>query len=360
MMHGNGSRRAKYGAGAFLCVWAALSAWVIGGVGEDYRKGLRREVASKANPTATPGPVGRQETPEAETTPPVATGQPIARASASPAEPSPSPPIVANRAPVPEVAEASAPVVKPPAPAPSGPIDPFWELPEQKKSWDLDRLTAEEERQLGLALHEMIRENHPFLEDGPLPRRLEDAAEPYLKTRVRKDVDYTLTVLDCACSNVFSHPGGYIYVCRGLFDWIAEDEDYALEFALAHEMAHVDLAHAINCLRDPDVKKLQLGTVPLFYLVVIPWGYKPALELEADRWAWERMGKLGRSRYESLAFLRKLEDYSRKNGFENKPKKPMELPKVPLLDNHIRTHPIPRERLRQLKLLTAPAPAPKP
>ena len=41
--------------------------------------------------------------------------------------------------------------------------------------------------------------------------------------------------------NAFSTPGGYIYVSRGLFDLIGEDEDYALRFAVGHEIAHVDL-----------------------------------------------------------------------------------------------------------------------
>lgn len=171
---------------------------------------------------------------------------------------------------------------------------------------------------------------------------------------------YTFTVLDCESPNAFSLPGGSIFVCRGLFDWISEDEGYALEFLIAHEMAHVDLAHAVNCLRDPAAKKLQLGTVPLFYFVVIPWGYKPEQEFEADRWAMERMTRLGRSRYETLAFLRKLEDYSKSNGFENEPMKPMEEPKVPWLDNHIRTHPIPRDRLKRLKSLMDAPPRSRP
>ena len=97
------------------------------------------------------------------------------------------------------------------------------------------------------------------------PRRLEEAAEPYLESVARKGLTYTFTVLDCDESNAFSHPGGYVYVCRGLFDWIAEEEDYALEFVVAHEMAHVDLGHAADCLRDPEVKKIDTGTVPLFY-----------------------------------------------------------------------------------------------
>ena len=248
--------------------------------------------------------------------------------------------------------------------APPGGIDPFWEQPEQKKVWDLDHLTAEDEARLGADLNRAILHDdfHHALKTGPLPRRLESAAEPYLKAGSRPEVEYTFTVLDCEFSNVFSTPGGYIYICRGTFDWIDDEEDHVLEFMILHEMAHVDLAHQIINMRDPEVKKLNLGTVPLFYSVAIPFGNTAAQELEADKWAWEKMAKQGRSRYQIQAYLRKLEDYSKKNGFENfplkptdgfehNPPKPTDPPQVPPLDNHIRAHVVPYKRMKALKAL---------
>ena len=134
---------------------------------------------------------------------------------------------------------------------------------------------------------------------------------------------------------------------------------------IAHEMAHVDLAHQITNMRDPEVKKLNLGTVQAFYSLAIPWGNTQAQEDKADTWAVEQMQKLGRSRYQIQAYLRKLEDYSKKNGFENFPlkptdgfalkPKPTDPPRVPPLDNHIRAHPVPYKRLKALKaLMNAP------
>ena len=191
------------------------------------------------------------------------------------------------------------------------------------------------------------------MNSGPLQKRLEDAAKPFLAAITRKDLEYTFTVLDCPRLNVFSLPGGYIYVCKGLFDWIAEDEDYALGFILAHEIAHVNMAHAITCMRDPDIKKnFKFGTSLFFYAAMIPGGYLKPQDQAADRWAVEQMLKAGRSRYETLAFLRRLEDYAKVNGFENKRKTPIDPPPVPILDNHIRAaYPIPRTRLEDAKAL---------
>ena len=234
------------------------------------------------------------------------------------------------------------------------PVDPFWDQPAMLKKWDLDALTSADEARIGADLDQAIRHTHPPLENGPLPRRLESAAEPYPKVGSRKEVNYTVTVLDCEGSNVFSGPGGYIYVCRGTFDWIDDEEDYVLEFMILHEMAHIDLFHQITNLRDPEAKKLPIGTVPMFYSIAIPWGNTEAQEYEADRWALEKMRKMDRSPYQIQAFLRKLEDYSKKNGFENYPRKPMDKPEVALLDNHIRAHPVPYKRLRALKALMNP------
>ncbi len=346
----------RFAVAAFvLGLYATGSAWIIRVEGEAHRKRLRDErLAARREldpvPATTTGPTPSAEAPAApkgHPAAPVARPEPPAPASTNPAERKSAPLPPAERTLAGPSGDAH-----PVAPAP--PLDPFWELPEQKKVWDLDHLTVEDEKRLGADLHRMILRDHKRLTVGPLPERLEAAAEPYLASRARKEIPYTFTVLDCDESNVFSHPGGYIYACRGLFVWIAEEEDYALEFLVAHEIAHVDLAHALNCLRDPEVKKSGIGTVPLFHALAIPWGYKHEQDFEADRWAARRMRQAGRSRHETMAFLRKLEDFARKNGFENVPRKPTDDPGSVPLDNHLRAHPIPRARLKGLKALLDP------
>ena len=94
--------------------------------------------------------------------------------------------------------------------------------------------------------------------------------------------------------NAFSHPGGYIYLTRGLFDFVGadEDEDYVLQFVIGHEIAHVDMQHAIRCLKDADLKQSGLGTLPQFYLFILPLGYFDDQDYEADRWAFDQMKRL--------------------------------------------------------------------
>jgi hypothetical protein len=234
-------------------------------------------------------------------------------------------------------------------------LDPFWAGPAWKTTWDLAHLTAQDETHLGRELRSLIVQlNHP-LETGPWLARVEEAAEPFLKARSRKDIDYTFTILDSDGVNAFSHPGGFVYVTRGLFDLIGADEDYALEFVIGHEIAHVDLQHALKDLRDPEVVKIEWGTLQKLYMLIIPFAYPDEQEFEADAWVYRRMRAQGRTDHECLAFLRKLEGYAQKHGFENGRGKPQPNLGAPLLENHLRAHTAARMRLKQLKELTGKA-----
>jgi hypothetical protein len=339
-MNGGGPGMRKYGIAAVLLgLYAAVASWIVSGEGQSYRDQLAQRTTD-SGPKLAVGlkPAVKPVAPEPEPTP----------------APEPSPtPVVATAEPKPN---RPAPPVERPASPPvankvEGPkLDPFWNEPDQQKIWDFDKFTAADERTLGKTLNKMVLKDHAELDQGTLVRRMEEAAKPYLAAVTRKDVEYTFTVLDCPRLNAFSHPGGYIYVCKGLFDWIAEDEDYALGFILGHEIAHVDLGHAVTCMRDPEIKeKFKFGTSLFFYAALLPGGYLPTQEQEADRWVVTRMMKDGKTRYQILAFLRRLEDYAKSNGFENKKKAPTDEPRVPLLDNHIRTHPIPRKRLEEAR-----------
>jgi predicted Zn-dependent protease len=336
----------KYGVAAvLLCLYASIAAWIVAGEGKAYRESLALKTSQAPEQPADPVP---------EVVPAEKPDDSPAKAPEPAPEPS-QPPVVAKEPAPSPVAHVDQPPAAPAKKAgPTRKLDPFWNEPDQQKIWDFDKdkFSAADERELGRALHKMILHDHPEVEGGPLQKRMEDAARPYLAAVTRKDVEYTFTVLDCPRLNAFSHPGGYIYVCKGLFDWIAEDEDYALGFILGHEIAHVDLAHAITCMRDPEIKKnFKFGTSLFFFAALIPGGYLKPQDQEADRWVVERMLKDGRTRYEVLAFLRRLEDYAKSNGFENKRKAPTDKPDVPALDNHIRAHPIPRTRIEDAKAI---------
>ena len=351
-------------AAVLLGSYAVAAAWVIRGEGKAYRAARAREKDGPARLASAPKDVAGPSKPA----PPPAEARAV--------EPAPAPPVetttvvVANvepPAPRPAATTPAPAAVAPTPPPPSIPAataakpDPFWITDRMKRVWDPTTLGSAEERDLGRALHEVILERNRPQTSGPYLQRAEKAAEPLLESGVRKDISYTFTILDSDAVNAFSHPGGYIYLTRGLFEFIGadEDQDFVLQFVIGHEIAHVELKHAIKCLQDPDLKNSKLGTLPQFLLFILPLGYPDAQDFEADRWAFDRMTspRLDRSRHEALAFLRRLKGYAERNEFENGRTQLRPDPGAAPIDNHLRAHPAAYKRLGKL---TAPAPAATP
>ncbi len=210
-----------------------------------------------------------------ESSPP---SSPVAKLAEAKPKPASAPPVDRMKKAV--AAKAPSPATKPPD------LDPVWDQAAVKKTWDLSRLNAQDEIALGGELHDLILQFNRPVEAGGWQRRVEEAAKPFLKARSQKEIPYTFTILDSDAVNAFSTPGGFVYVSRGLFNLIGEDEDYALEFVVGHEMAHVDLQHALRCLLDRGVMKMPGGTLQKLYLLIIPFAYPDPLEFEADSWVY--------------------------------------------------------------------------
>ena len=212
-------------------------------------------------------------------------------------------------------------------------------------------------------LNELILQLNPEYTDAGR-KRVVEAAEQLLDPLDPKLRRYRFFVLNSEVPNVFSHPGGYVYVTRELLDMIPIDEPHLLEFVLGHEIAHVERHHALLCLNAPNVRKLDGGTLQKLYLWIIPCGYPEEFEYEADAWVYLRMKQLGRTERECLHFLRMLDKYASQpeHGFGNGFGKPEDLlkrqakdPKAERayspIDNHLRSHPAPFERLKRLRKL---------
>jgi Zn-dependent protease with chaperone function len=63
----------------------------------------------------------------------------------------------------------------------------------------------------------------------------------------RREIEYSLSVLNTFEQNAFALPGGYIFLTRGLLQLINGDET-KLAAVLGHEIAHVEKRHGINAV----------------------------------------------------------------------------------------------------------------
>jgi len=80
----------------------------------------------------------------------------------------------------------------------------------------------------------------------------------------RKQFKYTFKVVNDKDMNAYSLPGGFIYVNKGLLDFVRSDEELA--GVLAHEIAHAAHHHMIKLLAEQ--KKLDRALMPLQLLAV--------------------------------------------------------------------------------------------
>ncbi len=362
------------------CLYVAASVWLVQSEGRAYRKALQRPRAAigdasavspkpsadetKTRPlekTVTNTASSTNETTSGKSSPSFGTAPP---ATANERQISPSPTQVASTRPSTSIPDTQPMVRQPantaPAAAPAN-RNPLWNEPATLKSWNLDTLSTQDEMELGTQLYDLIIQLNP-VDTGSGRLRISEAAKPLLDLRSRKDINYTFTILNSEIANAFSHPGGFIYVSRKLLDMVPEGDDEILQFIIGHEIAHVDMKHAIRCLQAPDVRKIDKGTLWKLYVLIIPLAYPDELELAADQWAFHQMKRIGKSDYECLRFLRKLEYHAKAEGFADGRGKlddllkinggdPKVRPVISPLDNHLRAHPAPKIRSDALKQL---------
>ncbi|MDE2126567.1 MAG: M48 family metalloprotease [Armatimonadetes bacterium] len=80
-----------------------------------------------------------------------------------------------------------------------------------------------------------------------------------------KKFHYTFRVVDDPDVNAFSLPGGFIYVYKGLLNFVHSDDELA--GVLAHEITHVDHHHTMKLMHEND--KIQKWILPLVALGAI-------------------------------------------------------------------------------------------
>lgn len=165
----------------------------------------------------------------------------------------------------------------------------------------------------------------------------------------KKELEFTLTVVEDRTVNAFALPGGYIFVHTGLLSFAESDGEIA--GVLAHEIAHVDRKHGMNrlkrqvgmafllqlVLKKSDAKEdlNKLGTIAINLAQL---GYSREEEFEADRYGVYFMEKAGFDREEILNFWERIMEQS--GGRED-----------PALLYLFSTHPPTSERIKRIKAL---------
>ncbi|GEM_PF-761095 len=107
-------------------------------------------------------------------------------------------------------------------------------------------LSFAQEREMGKQMREEIKLEYNFVTNALFENQLSEMLtteilRPYIK---RKDVTYTLTIIESDELNAFAHAGGYIYISTALLSFVESADELA--FIVAHEVSHIDLEHTIR------------------------------------------------------------------------------------------------------------------
>ena len=106
---------------------------------------------------------------------------------------------------------------------------------------------TDKEVKIGDAVSHQFEEHFQINMDVDVNERVEKILDKLVTVCDRKDIIYSIKVVDEEKLNALSLPGGYIYVYKGLIDKLKSDDQLAC--VIAHEVGHITARHAIKKLQ---------------------------------------------------------------------------------------------------------------
>lgn len=233
-----------------------------------------------------------------------------------------------------------------------------WQRDVSRAPLRLTRLSDAEETRIG----EELAAQYGRTEAAFTPE--EQALERYVKSvggrvaaRAKRKLAYRFHLIPSASLiNAFALPGGHVFIGSGLLDEMTSEDELA--YVLGHEIEHIDHYHAAERVQiEAQLKHLNLDLVAA--LASIPmslWqaGYTKEEEFEADR---EGLRAAVSAGYSAEGATKMLERFERLHSeYVIHAKTPTEeLGKLAIegLVSYFRSHPLPSERLTQVRDLIA-------
>lgn len=156
---------------------------------------------------------------------------------------------------------------------------------------------------------------------------------------------------DAGFVNAFAVPGGHVFIGKGLIALMDSEDELAA--VLGHEIEHIDHYHCAERTQQEEIlRKVPLGELAALPIEVFEAGYTKDQELEADREGTRLAVQAGYSASGAIRMFETLDKLQQQ--YQLRAANPgEEAAQVALqgLEGYFRSHPLPSERIAQLKAM---------
>jgi len=167
-----------------------------------------------------------------------------------------------------------------------------------------------------------------------------------LSSYAERKLPYSFTLLDTDMINAFAGPGGYVFVTKGLLDFIENEDELAC--VIGHELGHINARHSmkavekqygyeilfsiVSAIAQKDLSSIREYVDVTFNLIML--GYGRENEFQADELGIIYAKKAGYNPYAMIDFFNKLKKFEKS--------KPSSLEKL------FMSHPPTEERIKKI------------
>lgn len=181
-------------------------------------------------------------------------------------------------------------------------------------------ISKNQEISMGKDVAAKLEEKYGVVQDEEMQERVNRIGQRLVAVSDRKDLEYSFKVLNNDEVNAMAVPGGFIYVYKGLLDYMPSDDELA--GVLGHEIGHIVKKHSVKQVE----KQMALTLLTLvltkgqgFILAdaamqALMAGYSRSDEREADEQGFALTNKAGFNPYSMLITVSKLQDLADAKG----------------------------------------------
>lgn len=131
-------------------------------------------------------------------------------------------------------------------------------------------LPTSTEVQIGKEYDKQITDSTVVVTDPLLNQWVNDVTGKLWAQTARKDVPYSVKILDVSDINAFSTMGGYVYINEGTLDFVQSDDELA--GVLGHETGHIERRHAVTAQNKASILNVLFGVASLFSPIMYRFG----------------------------------------------------------------------------------------